>query len=290
MLSLRTLGRQLAPKANTPLRRWLKRAYAGLSDPFDRGCLVPLNIGLSLRVPAYYANAAWTGYEEAGMRACLVWLQQHPAGMLADVGCSIAIYSLLALQVSPRSRVFAFDSDRISLKTTAEFCRFADTRRLGLVHGFLTDQHTSGATLATALTATAAVLAAPDLRAEPTEVRFLCLDRPLPAEVIPRHSLDGLLAPAIPAGTPLLIKIDVEGAELIVLRGASQLLRQHQPTLLLSVHPQFLPSFQQSSADVAAFLQDHDYGWTVLNTDHEEHWWCEPGTAAAPPARESIRS
>jgi hypothetical protein len=79
----------------------------------------------------------------------------------------------------------------------------------------------------------------------------------------------------------MLIKIDVEGAELVVLRGASRLLLHHRPTLMLSVHPQFLPSFQHSPDDVANFLREHGYEWSLLNTDHEEHWWCEPTSAAA---------
>src|ERR1043166_6475041 len=48
-------------------------------------------------------------------------------------------------------------------------------------------------------------------------------------------SLDDLLAQArIPA--PGLIKIDVEGGELLVLRGAAELLRTYQPVLFLELH------------------------------------------------------
>jgi FkbM family methyltransferase len=244
-------------------------------DPFDRGRRVPLNIGIALHAPTYFATAAWSDYEEDAMRACLQWLKRHPEAVLADVGCSIAIYSLMALQVSPRARVFAFDSDRISLKTTAEFCRFADTSRLELVHGFVTDLGAPGMTLAKALATTRETLAAPGLQSEPTAIRFLSLNHPQPDEPISRHSLDGLLLGEIPVEVPMLVKIDVEGAELIVLRGATKLLRKHRPTILLSVHPQFLTSFQQTAGDIAAFLGEHGYRWTLLSTDHEEHWWCE---------------
>jgi FkbM family methyltransferase len=258
------------------LRLFLKHAYCVAIDPFGRGRRMRLDAGVTVRVPTFFATAAWTNYEEHGMRACSEWLSGHPDGVLADVGCSIAIYSLMALQVSPRARVIAFDADNISLKTSAEFCRFSDLSRLSLVHGFLTETHTSGSTLDQAVADTRKALSAPGLSAEPTAVRFLCLDRPLPDEVIPRHSLDGLLLGAVSPGTPMLIKVDVEGAELLVLRGASKLLLMHKPTLLLSVHPQFLPSFEQSKEDVARFLGDHGYRWTLLSTDHEEHWWCEP--------------
>jgi FkbM family methyltransferase len=258
------------------LRLLLKRSYCHFVDPFDRGRHIPLKIGISLHVPTYFATDAWSNYESDAMRACHDWLQLHPDAVLADVGCSIAIYSLMALQATKRVRVLAFDSDTISLKTSAEFCRFADSSRLGLVHGFLTDRGDTESTLAEALAATGMVLASPDIKGEPTAIRFLCLDRPMPDEAIPRYSIDGLLFNALPPGTPLLLKIDVEGAELVVLRGASKLMLLQRPTIMLSVHPQFLPSFQQNAGDVAKFLRDHGYQWNVLAIDHEEHWWCEP--------------
>jgi FkbM family methyltransferase len=40
---------------------------------------------------------------------------------------------------------------------------------------------------------------------------------------------------------PDVVKIDVEGAELLVLYGATELLREHCPTIILAVHPSWLP-------------------------------------------------
>ena len=52
---------------------------------------------------------------------------------------------------------------------------------------------------------------------------------------VPIRRLDSLLAEkALPP--PNVIKIDVEGAELLVLQGALQLLREHHPRLLLEAH------------------------------------------------------
>ena len=57
---------------------------------------------------------------------------------------------------------------------------------------------------------------------------------------------------------PDVIKIDVEGAELLVLRGASRTLRQHRPVLVLSVHPYWLPP-SQSAAQIFDFLAAQGY-------------------------------
>jgi FkbM family methyltransferase len=259
----------------------LKHAYCRVIDPLDRSRQMQSSVAVTLHVPTYYSTEAWSNYEGASMRACHRWLNGNPDAVFADVGCSIAIYSLMALQVSHKVRVFAFDSDRNSLSASAEFCRFSDVSRLELVHGFMTGSNLSKLTLSETIDRTSRARSAAGVSAEPTSIRYLCLDRPIPDEEIPRHSLDGMLLDANPMGRPLFIKIDVEGAELVVLSGASALLRLHRPTLLLSVHPQFLPSFKQNPEDVSNFLKDHGYRWSPLSADHEEHWWCEPIEKAA---------
>jgi len=68
-----------------------------------------------------------------------------------------------------------------------------------------------------------------------------------------------------------LIKIDVEGAELEVLQGAQQLLRQWKPHLLIEVHGFALPAFGSSVKDLQAFLSGLGYQEYRLNTEHFEN-------------------
>src|SRR5271170_3504209 len=77
----------------------------------------------------------------------------------------------------------------------------------------------------------------------------------------------------IPA-RPILIKCDVEGAELMVLDGARHLLTSHHPALLLSVHHSMLPDYESIKEDVAKFLEALGYIIDIVSIDHEEHWWC----------------
>lgn len=56
-----------------------------------------------------------------------------------------------------------------------------------------------------------------------------------------------------------LIKIDVEGAELEVLRGAEKLLRRWKPKLLIEVHGFALPSFGTSVKELREFLSELGY-------------------------------
>ena len=64
---------------------------------------------------------------------------------------------------------------------------------------------------------------------------------------------------------PDVIKIDVEGAELLVLRGAKSTLARHGPMLFLSVHPAHLEAMGQSTEELADLLRD--MGYEILDTN-----------------------
>ena len=57
---------------------------------------------------------------------------------------------------------------------------------------------------------------------------------------------------------PDVVKIDVEGAELLVLKGAKDLLSEVCPTLILAVHPYWLPT-QQSPSQIVELLKIYGY-------------------------------
>jgi FkbM family methyltransferase len=57
---------------------------------------------------------------------------------------------------------------------------------------------------------------------------------------------------------PQVIKVDVEGAELLVLRGAEALLRDCRPTLIIAVHPTWMPE-GQTAEELFSLLRTHRY-------------------------------
>jgi FkbM family methyltransferase len=56
-----------------------------------------------------------------------------------------------------------------------------------------------------------------------------------------------------------VIKLDVEGMELMVLRGAEKLLRRSQPVLLLEINPLQMRTYDISSRSIDSFLRAHGY-------------------------------
>ena len=66
---------------------------------------------------------------------------------------------------------------------------------------------------------------------------------------------------------PRFIKIDVEGAEYHVLRGMEATLSEFKPSLMLEIHPTWLPA-KIVIGDVFALLDRHNYTRTEINASH----------------------
>jgi FkbM family methyltransferase len=66
---------------------------------------------------------------------------------------------------------------------------------------------------------------------------------------------------------PDLLKIDVEGYELNVLRGSERVLREDAPTIFLELHPRELAKFGQTPAELLTFLARSGYKFRSLRGD-----------------------
>ena len=252
-----------------PLWNALRRPYRRLLDPLGRGVSVRLGDRITVRMPSDFVDSPYEHFEPEGIGAVRDWFAAHPHGRLLDVGCAQGLYSLCALTASPQASVIAFDADLASVRTTCRMCGHAGVDRLRVVHGFIGDSVDSPATLPEAESLTRRALEQDGGAAGVT--RYTCLADPHDGS-IPTRTLDslGLAESAV----PLLLKCDVEGAELLVLRGAAALIERRSPSLLLSVHPALLPAYGHAPDDVRAFVEVRGYTVRVLAIDHEEHWWC----------------
>jgi len=216
--------------------------------------------GQRVEFPLTHAQSAWEEYEREAMRAFVDWVIAYPDGTVIDVGASVGLYVHVALSVAPQAAVYAVDSDIASLRATRELAGL-DCR---LLQALISDR-TGGATLLDALLVTERAV-----HSAAGQPHYRCLGE-ANAETIPQHSLDELFA-AEPG--PILHKIDIEGAEYLALNGALRLLARDDVTLLLSVHPELLPRYGGTRAQLEELLAASGHAHRVLAIDHEEHWLC----------------
>jgi FkbM family methyltransferase len=98
------------------------------------------------------------------------------------------------------------------------------------------------------------------------------LHNPKDVETTPTITVDDFIART--TIMPRALSIDVEGAELQVLRGMTDTLIDHSPLLWVSIHPDLMK--RDYSPDMPAelhyFLESFGYKAERLHVDHEEHW------------------
>lgn len=289
MPSLLALARHVRHHPRLEGADWLwdrvRGLYHWVLDPFGRGVSLRVGGHCPVRIPADLTALRWEVSEPEEFACLGRWIGRHPDGLIIDIGCAVGIFSAAALFASGQVDVVGIEPDRVSLAVTRRMTRYAPNRRLRLVHGFISSKPSQTATLDTAVSHTQAAMAQQPVSDDLKDARFRSLRDG--GATVPAYRLDDLFAQHV-RGRAILIKCDVEGAELDVLMSASQMLRRLQPDILLSVHAwkDFgLPQFGHSKSDVERFLHDHGYRFHVVGIDHEEHWLCQPQERADTLAR-----
>lgn len=75
---------------------------------------------------------------------------------------------------------------------------------------------------------------------------------------------------------PTALVIDVEGSELRVLRGATEMLGRHKPKLWVSIHPpEMVGRYGDEPQALLDFVESHGYRWEFLAFHGELHFYAE---------------
>lgn len=207
-------------------------------------------------------SGAWEdmieGRFDAEIYRALAGVLPPGGGILWDVGAHMGFHTLgFATIVGPAGRVVGFEpnpANRVRLRQNLE--RNADlAARVEILPCALSDRNGEST-----------FVVSPDIDTGASSMSFL--DGTTPAVdpglsgawdriVVPLRTVDALLrdrgAPA-----PDAIKIDVEGAELLVLRGAADTLRSVRPTLVVEAHSARL------LFEVQQYLVSHQYELRLL--------------------------
>jgi len=216
------------------LRRWLRAAYRAAVRLRTGGSVTSrLPRGEAVRLLPEYRFVTWNPAEYEAFRAAA-----KPGGVALDVGANVGAYALLLGQwVRPGGRVFAFEPAPEAFAGLSEHVCLND-----LAATVVPVRAAAAASSGTATLATDGISGANRLADEPggETVRTVTVD-----EFCAREGI-----------TPSFIKIDVEGAELDVLRGARATIRAAGDALALFVemHPTIWRGMGISAADLQAEL------------------------------------
>lgn len=204
--------------------------------------MIDVNIQ-GVRAKFNYMPEKLVPYEHGATKAILDTLALE-GGNFADVGCWIGWYSVLASKYA--KRVYAFDPNPIAIKRTEENIKLNNLENVRVF------QH---AVHAGAGQTTIGSGNGPGVRTG------------LGANKVETVTLDEFFRYR---GYPTAIKIDVNGDEVAVLRGAEKVL-ERKPTIVISVYGRLA----LSPVKVARFLEDRDY--TIRYADSGAYFVRAPG-------------
>jgi FkbM family methyltransferase len=174
----------------------------------------------------------------------------RPGMSLLDIGANMGFFTLLgASVVGSQGKVFAIEPNPRNVKL---LYASTETNRFSQVAIYQAAATTTWCTLA--------------LNAVHSNGAVSALDGGI-ADLVNRETVLGLkLDDVLHAITALdLIKIDVEGAEYVALKGAEGLLRRFHPTIVSEFAPESIPGISGVSAEAyLSFLVDLGYSLSVL--------------------------
>jgi FkbM family methyltransferase len=200
-----------------------------------------------------------------------------PGMTFIDIGANIGFFTLLAAHIVGKAgKVFAFEPNPLNCLTLGKSVQANQWDHVRLYP--LAAAARAALYLYTPLVGSNGQIQQLDLMTETT--------------IQPRQVLVGgdTLDNLIPAGTrPHLIKIDVEGAEYLVIQGAQKLLREHRPLLVIEYTPGALATISQiEGPEFLRTLQQLGYEFQGIQLDGSLrpfgsdimalHRWCEQET------------
>jgi FkbM family methyltransferase len=236
-----------------------QKTFAWLSS--QRGFATAINeevFQLDYAIGSRYARHGHGTYEPSFYQPFVERIK--PGMVILDIGAHVGLFTLgAAKRVGPRGKVYSFEPAPATFELLRrQICLNGWRDRVEAVRCVVSDVvgtvpfYAHGTSMAASLCRENVELLNPERLAAPAcrhdvasvTIDALCLERKI---------------------APDVVKIDVEGAELRVLRGARNILETGQVVILCEIHPQQTVNCGSSAAELESFLAK--FGYTVERLD-----------------------
>jgi FkbM family methyltransferase len=185
--------------------------------------------------------------------------------VFADVGASLGQYTFFANKHLQGGRIFAIEADPIRFEELRNNCQkweFSSTNKLTALHAAVCDKDGKTAFYVTNSSVSGGLFTH-DIRHQAVDWQEI---------VINCFKLDTIFRDC----SPDLVKIDVEGSELRVLRGAIRILRKGKTKFLVELHSFVDPEGQGGPEEVLDFMKSFGYSPTNF---HGHRLFVKPGAS-----------
>jgi FkbM family methyltransferase len=234
----------------TPLWRLLGGLYRRVLTTFNLRTSVLTRIGPfgPFRLDGRFAFSnykTWGGGVNAGFRACVE--ASSGARCVFDVGAHIGLVSLpISQMVAPGGKVFAFEPADFNRALLARHVKLNNIDNIEVLDSLVGEQDESSVAFFQQETDTGLNSVARrsgqssfvEIPKQQVRLDTLCAQRSL---------------------APDLMKIDVEGAEIGVLRGARETIARCRPLIFLSVHPEQIGLLGHDKEELPALIDEIGY-------------------------------
>jgi FkbM family methyltransferase len=180
------------------------------------------------------------GHEKAELKWCARWLRDGDT--VVDCGANIGFFSAFLAQRLPRARIVAVEGNARTATLCRENFALLGLRRVRLCESVLTESSQRTCVIAN------------DPGREPWQ---RATDGPSSVDTPPTMTLDELLEQEQAA--PSLVKIDCEGFESFILRGAARTLAEVRPAWMIECNTGALRAAGSSREELFSILRNHSY-------------------------------
>jgi FkbM family methyltransferase len=237
-----------------PVWEFLRAPYGRLLRAMSARHGLPLDIGgHTIRLDPRVANLNWETVEPEAYRAFDAAVK--PSHVVFDVGAHFGTYALIALHNDAR-RIVAYEPCSITRAYLERHLKWNEADGRIVVRPVC-----CGASVGRA-----SFYFTPGV---PEGINGLVREEGMHETEVDVTTID--VETQALGVKPDIVKIDVEGAELDVLRGAERLLATGSPQLFLSLHPKRLASRNLAPADITGWLAARGYRCDTIAEDQEIH-------------------